>query len=153
MIRLAWSVLQWIRQIRFWKTWVASIQRRFLKVRARFSMHLRRKFGKNRRKRDFAPQLEALEVRMMPATYTVTSAADPGTLTTGTLRWAVSKVNAVTISSDTIQFSGLSGQTITMLQGRLELSASSLSSITIEGANSITICGDNFGSGVSSVFK
>ncbi len=87
--------------------------------------------------------LEQLERRELLSAYSVTSLADPGTLTSGTLRWAVQQANTHT-GNDTISFaSGLTG-VITLTQGQLEISDSS-GATTIAGpsAGSLSVNGNN----------
>jgi len=56
--------------------------------------------GQRRRQRLLV--LEALEDRLVPSTFTVTSTADDGT--SGTLRWAITQANADTATSSLINF-------------------------------------------------
>lgn len=87
-------------------------------------------------------RLEPLEERIEPGILTVSSAADPDTLTAGTLRYAVSQADtdAAAGVSDTIEFaSALDGQTITLSQGTLSLNGAGTGTITIKGANQISL--------------
>jgi hypothetical protein len=75
------------------------------------------------RRKSYQPALLALEDRVVPSTFTVTSLADSGT---GSLRAAI--LGAA--SGDTVQFaSGLAGGTIRLSSGELLLSQN----VTIEG--------------------
>jgi hypothetical protein len=82
--------------------------------------------------RRFRPQLEALEGREVPSTLTVTNNFDSGA---GSLRAEIAAAH----SGDTIDLSGLSGQTITLTSGQLVLNKS----LTIQGpgAGQLTISG------------
>ena len=53
---------------------------------------------------------------MVPTNISLTSTSDPGSLTAGTLRYAINEAStdAAAGTSDTITFSGLNGQTITL---------------------------------------
>ncbi len=90
--------------------------------------------------------LEALEDRLAPAALTVTSAADPATLTAGTLRFELNQANtdAAAGVSDTIDFdmAKMGGNTVTLSQGQLELMAGN-GTTTIDGGGQIAISGNN----------
>ncbi len=116
----------------------------------------KRSARKNPRKVSFRRlSLEALEDRLMLATLTVTSLADPAILTAGTLRYEINQasLDARNAISDTIVFdSSLSGGTITLAQGELELSGAGGGAITIDGSSLATppsVSGNN----ASSVFQ
>jgi hypothetical protein len=143
MIRTAWNALQWMRQSRLWPSWIASTRERLANLRRYFSVSLWLVMRRGRRKRTFLPNMETLEVRMVPTTYTVNTTSDAVSHSGVSLRDAITAVNGDSFGSDIINFSGISGQTITLTQGQLELSAASLSSITIEGASAITISGNS----------
>jgi hypothetical protein len=91
--------------------------------------------------------LELLEARLAPAALTVTSTLDDGSA--GTLRAAIAQANtdATNGISDIINFdSSLSGATIVLAQGQLELSGAGGGTITIDGSslsNQLTISGNN----------
>jgi hypothetical protein len=90
-------------------------------------------------------RLEALEERLAPANLVVTSAADPVTLTAGTLRYAINQANAhaATGISDAITFNTTAMGTglITLKQGVLELKAGA-GKTTIAGAGHVTLDGN-----------
>src|SRR5262249_18147504 len=85
--------------------------------------------------------LEPLEDRLTPATFTVLSTLDDGSV--GSLRWAVEQANAAagadTIDFDTAVFA--TPQTITLTSGRLWLARAT--TITGPGANLLSISGNH----------
>jgi predicted outer membrane repeat protein len=91
--------------------------------------------------------LELLETRLAPATLTITSTLDDGSA--GTLRAAIVQANtdAANGVSDTVNFSSsLSGATVVLTQGQLELSGGGGGTITIDGSSvssQVTITGNN----------
>jgi hypothetical protein len=88
-------------------------------------MWLRKLFARRRcSRRHGKPWLEVLENRCTPTTLTVTTTSDAVGHTGVSLRDAIASANADSTNgtSDTIQFaSNLSGQTITLAQGELQL--------------------------------
>ena len=81
--------------------------------------------------------LECLEGRALPSILTVTTASDAVGHTGTSLRDAIATANADAASgtADTIKFaSSLSGATITLAQGQLELSGAGGITITIDGS-------------------
>ncbi len=91
----------------------------------------------------------------MLATLPVTSLADPAALTAGTLRYEINQasLDANNAISDTIVFDpSLSGGTITLAQGDLELSGAGGGTITIDGS-SLTAPLAVSGNDASSVFQ
>jgi hypothetical protein len=91
------------------------------------------------------PTVMTLEDRRLLSTFQVSSAADPATLTPGTLRWAVEQANAAT-SPSAIEFElGSGAATITLLQGQLELSNTSDATTIYDGPGQggVTISGNN----------
>src|SRR5262249_18333816 len=77
----------------------------------------------DRRKRSFVPRLECLEARDVPSTLTVLNNLDKGA---GSLRDAIAHAR----DGDTVAFDpGLSGQTITLTSGSLDI----MRSLDIEG--------------------
>ena len=107
-----------------------------------FSSWLRRRSSKRTAERrsthkptapQFRPHLEALEGRIVPSTLTVTNNLDSGA---GSLRAVIARAN----SKDTIVFApALTGQTITLTSGELDISRS----LTIRGpgAGNLSISG------------
>jgi predicted outer membrane repeat protein len=97
-------------------------------------------------------QIEVLEDRLAPAQLTVTSALDPASLTTGTLRYAVNQANtdATAGIADTIKFNTaqMGTRTIMLQKGLLELKPGT-GTITIDGGDSVAISGNN----ASSIFQ
>ncbi len=103
-----------------------------------------RVFGTSRRRRgtitrrklaDQQPILEALEIRLVPATITVTNVFDSGA---GSFRQAILDASG----GDTINFApALSGRTITLTSGELLISNSV--TITGLGASQLTVSGNN----------
>jgi len=103
-----------------------------------------------RARRGVSPEveIEALECRRLLTAIIVTTADDTATHTGESLRDAITTANADALAgtSDTITFaSGLNGDTITLAQGDLELGQDGAGSgvITINGANQITVSGNN----------
>jgi hypothetical protein len=90
----------------------------------------------------FRPLLETLEDRLVPANLVVTSAADPATLTAGTLRCAINQANTDTAAgiSDAITFntSAMGTGLITLKQGNLDLQAGA-GTTTVAGGGQVTI--------------
>src|SRR5437764_615666 len=97
----------------------------------------RQVFGTSRRRRgtiahrkpaERRPTLEALETRLVPATYTVTNTNDTGA---GSLRDAVAQANA-NAGADTIDFDNTfnSSQTITLTSGAITV-AGDTATVTI----------------------
>ncbi len=94
-------------------------------------------------------RLEALEDRVVPATFLVTSTADDGSA--GTLRAAIAQANASSDATNTISFSLPSGpQKIVLTQGALALNNSHSTTILGTGADQLFISG-NYASGVFSI--
>jgi RHS repeat-associated protein len=96
--------------------------------------------------------LEPLEDRLAPAQITVLTNSDAVSHTGMSLRDAVVQANmdAAAGTSDTIMFdSSLAGQTITLVQGQIELSGAGTGTITIDGGGAITISG----AGASRIFQ
>ena len=139
MIRQVWDFIQFSRQSRWLTSWLASAQARLAKLRRRFTVDLWRTLAKkDRRRRNFIPQLESLEVRLVPSSWLVTNTSNSAS-TSGSLPWAVAQAN--TDSGDSITFAGsLSGDTIT-LAGVLTLSSNV--TITGLGASNLAISGNN----------
>ena len=77
-----------------------------------------------RRRADFRPKLEALEVRWVPSTLTVTNNLD-GARTAGTLRHEI----MIAQSGDTIVFAPSVGNQITLTGAELQITKS----LTIQG--------------------
>jgi predicted outer membrane repeat protein len=97
----------------------------------------------------FRPALEAFEDRLVPSTLKVTIGQDlltKGQPSQGTLRWAVNQANsdAARGVADTIAFaSNLKGATLTLTQGKLELTAGK-GTVTIDGdSNKLHLSGGN----------
>jgi hypothetical protein len=90
--------------------------------------------------------LQALEAREVPATFTVTNLLDD--TNPGSLRWAVNQANAAA-GADTITFAAaLGGQTIGLTQGELRLTDTSGTTTISAPAGGVTVSGNN----ASSVF-
>src|SRR5262249_41979506 len=70
-------------------------------------------------RRRLRPAIVTLEDRRLLSTFPVTSAADPATLTPGTLRWAIAQANAATSPSSIEIELGSTPATITLTQGQL----------------------------------
>ncbi len=101
--------------------------------------------SRKRRRQRLQPALLALEDRRLLSTFTVTSTADPATLTAGTLRYAIAEANAATSPSAIELELGSGPATITLLQGQLELSNASNATTIYEGPGQggVTISGNN----------
>ena len=86
--------------------------------------------------------LEALEDRVVPATFTVNNLLDDGSA--GSLRWAVAQANA-TAGADTISFSSgfNTARIITLTGGVLTLTDTATTTIDGPGANLLSISGNN----------
>jgi CSLREA domain-containing protein len=88
----------------------------------------------------YRPRIEVLEGRCLPSTLTVTTAADETNPNDGVL--SLREAIAAASSGDTIKFaSSLSGQTITLTSGQLDITKS----LTIKGPGpgKLAISGDN----------
>jgi Matrixin/PKD domain/Right handed beta helix region/Periplasmic copper-binding protein (NosD) len=85
--------------------------------------------------------VEALEVRCVLSTFTVSNTNDSGA---GSLRDAVTQANS-SAGPDTIDFSSLfnSAQTITLTSGELDLTDAATTTITGTGANLLSVSGNN----------
>ncbi len=120
------------------------------------------------RRRSALLQIEPLENRLVPSNLIVTTSSDALSHTGTSLRDALALANtdAATGVSDTITFaSSLSGQTVTLVQGGLTLSASNgtttgTGTITIDGSETtpVTVSGANsygltVNAGVTAVLK
>ncbi len=120
------------------RTWLARLLRQ-LSGRRNLTKAVNRKLYQVR------PALERLEDRLNLTPLTVTSAADPTVLTSGTLRFEVQQANSDAASgiSDTIGFaSNLLGATISLAQGQLELKAGT-GTTTINGQGQVRISGQS----------
>ena len=117
-------------------------------IRSLWFRHLRRWFASRRvpairiRQPQFRtrPRLECLEERTLLSTYTVNALTDTGAGSglTGDIRYAITQAN--NNPGSTITFSSsLSGQSINLTQGELQISAST--TITGLGASQLTISG------------
>jgi hypothetical protein len=99
--------------------------------------------GALRKRPIFRPRLETLEDRWLPTTWTVMTTADSGP---GSLRADI----AVAKAGDTIDLSGLSGQTISLTSGRASSDGELVlnKNLTIQGPSAtqapVTISGGNF---------
>src|SRR6516162_3993884 len=101
--------------------------------------------ARKRRRRRLQPTLLALEDRRLLSTFSVISTADPAALTPGTLRYAVAQANAAT-SPSALEFELGSGPaTITLSQGRLELSNTSDATTIYDGPGegAVTVSGND----------
>jgi hypothetical protein len=96
--------------------------------------------------RRVALNLEKLEDRITPTQITVLTNSDAVQHTGTSLRDAIAQANTDAAGgiSDTVVFdSSLSGTTITLGQGQLELSGAGTGMITIDGGGQITVSGNN----------
>src|SRR5689334_12587686 len=98
--------------------------------------------NKKHPQRNFRPCLEGLEARTVPTALHVTTVSDAVSHTGTSLRDAIAQANtdAASGTSDTIDFSGLSGSsTITLVQGSLHLTGAGAGTISISGAGQVAI--------------
>jgi len=142
--------MQLSRQGRWFASWLASVQQSLAKLRRRFTVDLWRTLGrKDRRKPNFIPQMETLEVRMVPSSWLVNNTGG-GNMSTGTysgtLAYCVAGADgdssAATITFDSSVFS--SAKTITLCS-TLNLTNSSWP-ITIDASGvvgPVTVSGNN----------